>query len=112
LTDDEPIDRLVRLTDRGERTLNDVQDNLDALKNTWPISRYFTKRGYDDRDLALYRPNATRTSMMLSEADLFEPGRAVLTESGRGRLDEVARWSQEHLTRRTEVVVAAFTDES
>jgi phospholipid/cholesterol/gamma-HCH transport system substrate-binding protein len=112
LTDDEPVERLVSLTDRGERTLTDLQDNLDAVKNTWPISRYFSRRGYDDRELALYRPNARRNAMMLAEADLFEPGRAVLTERGRGRLDEVARWTQEHLTKQTEVIVAAYTDTS
>jgi phospholipid/cholesterol/gamma-HCH transport system substrate-binding protein len=112
LTDDEPVERLVRLTTRGERTLSDMQDNLDALKNTWPISRYFTKRGYDDRDLALYRPNADRQAMSLVESDLFEPGRAVLTRSGRERLDEVARGTKEHLTKQTEIVVAAFTDDA
>lgn len=112
LTDDEPVNRLVSLTDRGERTLNDIQDNLDALKNTWPISRYFAKRGYDDRDLALYRPNARRQAMMLAEADLFEPGRAILTKPGRAQLDGVAEWTKEHLTKQTEVVVAAFTDSS
>ncbi|RUL81757.1 MCE family protein [Tautonia sociabilis] len=112
LTDDEPVDRLVSLTDRGERTLTDLQDNLNALKNTWPISRYFSRRGYDDRELALYRPEATRHALMLAETDLFEPGRAVLTEAGRGRLDEVARWAKEHLSTRTEVVVAAYSDDS
>ncbi|QDV32632.1 MlaD family protein [Tautonia plasticadhaerens] len=110
LTDDEPVDRLVSLTDRGERTLTDLQDNLDAIKNTWPISRYFTRRGYDDRELALYRPNSDRYAMTLSESDLFEPGRAMLTEPGRGRLDEVAKWTKEHLTKQTDVIVAAYTD--
>ena len=110
VTDDEPLERLVRLTNRGERTLTDLQDNLDALKSTWPISRYFARRGYDDRDLALYRPDSDRDARTLTESDLFEPGRAVLTEQGRGRLDEIARWTQELLTKKTEVVVAAFTD--
>lgn len=108
--DDEPIDKLVRLTSRGERTLTDLQDNLDAIKNTWPFSRYFERRGYDDRDLVLYRPNASRSSRVVAESDLFEPGRAVLTEAGRAILDEVARWSKEQVHRETEVVVAAYTD--
>ena len=112
VTDDEPIERLVRLTSRGERTLTDLQDNLDALKSTWPISRYFDRRGYDDRDLALYRPDASRDAWTLAESDLFEPGRAVLTDRGRGRLDEIAHWTKELLTKKTEVVVAAFTDQS
>ena len=112
VTDDEPIERLVRLTSRGERTLTDLQDNLDALKSTWPISRYFDRRGYNDRDLALYRPDASRDARTLSESDLFEPGRAVLTDHGRGRLDEIAGWTKELLTKKTEVVVAAFTDKT
>ena len=63
--DDEPIDKLVRLASRGRATLTDLQDNLDAIKNTWPFSRYFERRGYDDRDLVLYRP----------ERLAIEPGR-------------------------------------
>ena len=92
--------------------MTDLQDNLDALKSTWPISRYFDRRGYDDRDLALYRPDASRDARTLSESDLFEPGRAVLTDRGRGRLDEIAHWTKELLTKKTEVVVAAFTDQT
>lgn len=110
--DDEAYRRLVRLTSEGERTLDDLNDNLDALKHTWPISGYFNKRAYFDRDRALYQPGADRESRTLEAAELFERGRAVLTAAGRRHLDEVAAWLEPRLKSESELVIASFTDES
>ena len=109
--DDEAYRALVSLSSRGERTLTDLDENLAALKRTWPLSRYFSSRGFNDRDRVLYQPGADRESRILQGDDLFEPGRAVLTARGRHQLDEWAAWFQR--TRRpktTEVVIAAFSD--
>ena len=76
-------------TDRGERTLHDLDENLAAMKRTWPISRYFNDRAFFDRDRVLFHPGANRASRVVTEAELFEPGRAVLTARGRGKLDEI-----------------------
>jgi len=111
LTDDEPVDRLVRLASQGEATLNDLEENLQAVKGTWPISRYFRKRGFDDRDQVLYRPGSSREARSFPTNALFQPGRAVLTAAGRRRLDEFARWCQSRLEPKTEIVIAAFTDD-
>jgi len=108
--EDEAYDRLVGLTMRGERTLDDLDESLDAVKHTWPLSRYFDGRAYYDRDRLLFRPGAERASQDLTEAELFEPGRAVLTANGRRRLDELATWFTGVGTSRSEVVIAAFTD--
>ena len=86
--DDEVYQRLVSLTQRGERTLEALDDNLAALKETWPLSRYFERRAYFDRERVLFQPGATRNSRVIRADDLFEPGRSVLTP---GRSDSSRR---------------------
>ena len=39
--DEAAYQSLMSFTRRGERTVTALEDNLDALKHTWPISRYF-----------------------------------------------------------------------
>ena len=46
----------------------------------------------------------------MSENDLFERGRAVLTEPGQRKLDDIANWFKTLRRPKTEVVIAAFTD--
>lgn len=111
IRDDQAYRKLVALSDRGERTLHDLEENLAALKRTWPLSRYFNERSFFDRDRVLFHPNAERDSRTLRESDLFEPGRAVLTAPGRTRLDEAAAWFKTVRRPNSEVVIAAFTDD-
>ena len=40
----------------------------------------------------LVRPDCKRTRKWFAEADLFEPGKAVLTAQGKKRLDGAAEW--------------------
>jgi len=112
LVHDETVYRdLVALTHRGERTLTAMEENLDALKQTWPLSRYFNRRAYLDREHVLFQPGAQRNSRALRAEDLFEPGRSILTPVGRTRLDEVARWCKQASRPKSELVIAAFTDD-
>jgi len=111
VSDEEAYQKLLALSSRGERTLQDMEENLAALKRTWPLSRYFNDRSFFDRDRILYHPGAERDSQVLQESELFEPGRAVLTAKGRGRLDETAKWFRNVRRPTSEVVIAAFTDE-
>ena len=108
--DDEAYRKLLAMMNRGEQATENLNENLAALKRTWPISRYFNNRGFDDRDRVLYQPGADREGRTLAEADLFPAGRAVLTHAGRARLDEVAAWFKSTRRPKTEVVIAAFTD--
>lgn len=108
--DDSVYDNLVALTRRGEKTVTAMEDDLMALKQTWPLSRYFESRAYLEKDRALYHPGARRVSRAIASDELFEPGGALLTPSGKARLDEIARWFQGAKRDRTEVVVAAFAD--
>jgi phospholipid/cholesterol/gamma-HCH transport system substrate-binding protein len=112
LQDDEAYRKLVALSARSERTLSDLDDNLTALKRTWPLSRYFEGRSFYDRDKALFHPGAERDSQVLREDELFEPGRSVLTARGRRTLDGVATWIKKVRRPASEVVIAAFSDDS
>jgi phospholipid/cholesterol/gamma-HCH transport system substrate-binding protein len=110
VTDDEAYEKLVALSEKGDRTLRDLEENLDALKQTWPLSRYFDNRAYFDRARVLYQPGSERDSQTLAAEDLFEPGRSVLTAAGRRRLDEIGAWFKKVKRPASEVVIAAFTD--
>lgn len=110
--DEAAYERLVALSDQGARTLNDLEENLSALKRTWPLSRYFNERAFFDRDRVLFHPGSERESRTLAESDLFEPGRAVLTSMGRQRLDEIAQWfTRLRRPKSAELVIASFTDD-
>jgi phospholipid/cholesterol/gamma-HCH transport system substrate-binding protein len=102
---------LMSLARRGERTVSAMEDNLAALKRTWPLSRYFDARAYFEREKDLYQPGSRRDSRSFRADELFEPGRAILTPVGRTRLDEVARWCKQTSRPQSEVVIAAFTDD-
>jgi phospholipid/cholesterol/gamma-HCH transport system substrate-binding protein len=112
LVSDETIYRdLLALSRRGERALTALEENLTALKQTWPISRYFDRRAYLDRERVLFQPGSQRNSRSLQADEIFEPGRSVLTPIGRSRLDEIARWCKQASRPGTQVVIAAFTDD-
>lgn len=109
--DDEAYRGLVSLGARGEKTLHNLEENLAAMKRTWPLSRYFNDRAFFDRERVLYHPGAARDARTLREEDLFETGRAVLTTGGKRQLDDVAAWFQQVKRPQTEVVIASFTDD-
>jgi phospholipid/cholesterol/gamma-HCH transport system substrate-binding protein len=109
--DDTVYRNLISLSRRSERSVKDLEDNLAALKRTWPLSRYFDSRSYFEREKVLYQPGARRTSRFYPADDLFEPGRAILTPLGRSRLDDAGRWCHEVGRPQSEVVIAAFTSD-
>lgn len=110
--DDEAYQRLIAMSTRGEKTLSDLDDNLSALKKTWPLSRYFNGRGFDDRDRVLFQPGSTRETRTLRSDNLFDPGSAVLKPAGKSELDDVARWFQRvRRPKTTDVVIAAYADD-
>ena len=109
--DDAAYRSLLDVSHRGEQTLTNLDENLMALKQTWPLSRYFDRRAYLDRERVLFQPGAVRHSRALRADDLFEPGRSNLTQVGRTRLDEIGRWCKQAIQPTSEVVIAAFTDD-
>ena len=112
LVQDEAVyQSLISLSRRGERTVSALEDNLIALKRTWPLSRYFDGRAYFEREKVLYQPGSRRDSRQFRDVELFEPGQAILTPIGRTRLDELAKWFKQTSLPRSEVVIAAFTND-
>ena len=109
--DDEAYRRLLALSDSSTRTLTNLEENLAALKRTWPLSRYFDDRAFYDRERVLFKPGSDRESRTLDPDTFFEPGRSVLTPGGRKLLDEIAAWFKRAKTSKTEVVIAAFSDD-
>lgn len=87
------------------RMVSSVQQNSDAIKSLPVVRNYVV-----DPAKELFRPDAKRSIWWFSEARLFQPGRAVLTDTGRGRLDEAAGWLKEHKQPGTEILVVAFAD--
>ena len=110
--DDDVYRQFVALGDQGKRTLDNLDQNLSAVKRTWPLSRYFEGQGYYDRDHVLFKPGSERASRTVAADDLFRPGQAILTDAGRKRLDEVGTWFNRAKQSKSEVVIAAFTDDA
>ena len=110
--DEEAYQKIMALSTHGSKAIDDLDQNLAALKRTWPLSRYFDDKGFYDRERVLFKPGSERDSRTIHADDLFEPGRSVLTAPGRKQLDEVAAWFARTKRPKSEIVIAAFTDDS
>lgn len=103
--DDEAYRELVELLRQGKGTLTSIQQDADALKDM-PLIRSYVK----DAQKTLIRPDCERNRQWFPEADLFEPGRAVLTNRGRQELDRLVPWLEGLKHKDSEVVVCAYSD--
>jgi phospholipid/cholesterol/gamma-HCH transport system substrate-binding protein len=109
------VGQLLKNKDAYEETVKSLQEvrqmvsavrqNADAIK-ALPVVRSYVH----DPNRELIRPDCKRERKWFAEADLFEPGRAVLTDRGRRLLDEAAGWLNERKEVGSEVVVAAVAD--
>ncbi len=82
-----------------------IKQNSDAVKSM-PIVRSFIV----DINKELNRPSFKRHRLYFEEERLFEPGKAVLTDSGKRILDAAAQWAVDRKDEGSEMVVAAFAD--
>lgn len=78
-----------------------VKQNSDAVKNLPVVRNYVV-----DVNKELVRPDMKRLRKIYAEDELFEPGRAVLTDAGRRKLTAAAEWLKGTTTG--EVVVASI----
>ena len=96
---------MVSAVKQGEQTLTSMQQSVDAFKRM-PLVRSYV----EDPVALLVRPNAERNRQIFAPEDLFEPGRAVLTDQGHQRLDALAPWLEGLKHKGSDVVVASFVD--
>jgi phospholipid/cholesterol/gamma-HCH transport system substrate-binding protein len=103
--DEEAYVELLKMVRQGSGTLTSIQQGADAIK-AMPIVRNYVK----DAQKLLVRPNCERNRYWFPEADLFEPGRAVLTAHGRQELDRLAPKLEGLKHKNSEVVVSGYAD--
>jgi phospholipid/cholesterol/gamma-HCH transport system substrate-binding protein len=103
--DPEAYAALLSLLQQSSDAMRSIQQDADAIK------RLPLVRGYvEDATSLLVRPNCERNRQVFAEAELFEPGRAVLTSPGKQRLDDLAPWLSGLKHKGSEVVVVAYAD--
>jgi phospholipid/cholesterol/gamma-HCH transport system substrate-binding protein len=105
LKDPEAYDRVLAVLQQTQQTLASFQQDADALKKL-PVVRSYV----EDPQALLIRPNCERVRQCYAATDLFESGRAVLTEDGRRRLDEIGPWLSSIKSKGSEIVVVAYAD--
>lgn len=103
LTDDKMYQDVQGVLNHAEQTLSAVEENYSSVKQSWPLRRWV-----NDRYQLLVRPDMQTHRKVIHETDLFESGRAVLTEQGKVILDDVATWIHQFDDSGAEVVVAGF----
>ncbi len=84
-----------------------IQRDADALKKVPIIGGYV-----EDPVALLVRSDCERNRRTFAESELFEPGRAVLTASGREGLDQLGPWLSGLKHKGSEVVVVSYADAS
>jgi phospholipid/cholesterol/gamma-HCH transport system substrate-binding protein len=103
--DPQAYEALLTLLKQSTETMSSVQRDADAIKHLPVVGGYVE----DATDL-LVRPQCERNRRLFEESELFEPGRAVLTAQGRGRLDTLAPWLAGMKHKGSQVVVVAYAD--
>jgi phospholipid/cholesterol/gamma-HCH transport system substrate-binding protein len=112
VTDDTAHAAFVDLMQQGSRTLKKSEQAADALQqDAEAVKKLPLVGGYvEDPSALLERYNSQRDRRFFAVADLFEPGRAVLTSQGRKRLDDIAPWLEGMKHPGSDVVVVAYAD--
>lgn len=106
---DDAYRKLVDVGDQGQRTLEDLQENLESLKQSWFFSRMFEDRGFYERETTLFDPTSDQIRQSLAASDLFESGTAILTPLGRSRIDNAVGLIRGALRPESKIVIAAFS---
>jgi phospholipid/cholesterol/gamma-HCH transport system substrate-binding protein len=94
-----------KLMERSQDAAQSIKQDADAIKRL-PVVRSYV----EDRTALLVRPALDRPRQWVYAVDLFEPGRAVLTDAGRDKLNELAGWLNGLKPKGSDVVVASYAD--
>jgi phospholipid/cholesterol/gamma-HCH transport system substrate-binding protein len=114
-------DDIVALVREGRETMAAFRRSAASLEETSDSVRQIADSadrlplvgGYIESPAALLvRANAQHEREVFAEADLFEPGRAVLTPEGKKKLDALKPWLDKTKATRggSEVVVVCYAD--
>lgn len=114
LNDPRLYDSLVSLAEQGKdvaqrskETMTSIQRDADALKKVPILGGYI-----EDPTALLVRAKHVKNRKWFSATELFDKGRAVLTDSGRTRLDSIAPWLEGLKHKGSEVVIVSYADPS
>jgi outer membrane protein OmpA-like peptidoglycan-associated protein len=94
-----------KLMESSQATALAIKQDADAIKRL-PIVRSYV----EDPTALLVRPTHEQHRQCLPAGALFDPGRAVLTDAGRGKLDELAEWLSGLKVKGSDVVVVSYAD--
>lgn len=89
----------------GKEAATAIKQDAEAIKSL-PIVRSYV----DDPTAHLVKPTMTKDRVVYLPDDLFEPGTAILTTSGKHKLNECAGWLRSNTPKGSEVVVASLAD--
>ncbi len=97
---------------QSQDTLREIKEAFAALKqDAEAIKRLPLIRGYVQDNVALlYRPDQSCDRRSYASDDLFEPGRAVLSETGKWHLSNLGSWLEAGKIKGSEVVVVSYAD--
>lgn len=107
---DDAYQKLLNIGTRTEQTLDDLQENLQSLKQSWFLSRMFEERGYYDRETALFNPSADQFRHGFDANRLFDPDSAILTTDGQAMINLAMPLIRSALKSDSELVIAAFAE--
>jgi ABC-type transporter Mla subunit MlaD len=96
-----------KLMERSQETAASLKQDADAIKRL-PVVRSYV----EDRTAMLVRPAQSRQRQLVRADELFEPGRAVLTDAGRDKLNDLAGWLNGLKQKGSDVVIASYADPS
>lgn len=99
------LEQTRRLMEKSQATADSMKQDADAIKRL-PIIRSYA----EDPATLLVRPTHLRHRQTIPADALFEPGRAILTEAGKARLIDLSPWVEGLRLKKSDVVVAAYTD--
>lgn len=94
------------LVGHADQILASVDESYQSVRQNWTVGRWM-----QDHYQMLVRPEAHTRRLAFAESELFEPGKAVLTEAGKKRLDEGAATIRKTDAENAEVLVAGFASD-
>ena len=100
------VQKLDGFVSDGRDTLKSIKKSSDALSSL-PLIRGYVP---EDARALLTRPDWAREAHTYAARDLFEPGSAILTESGQQHATAEANWLKSLTNDDAELVVAATAD--